>query len=105
MNIEEKEWKEVLAFVRANQDMPAKMDEVRVALVGDLTGSNPGALHTLGRICQDFYQPGNPKRSHSERLVKLEEKGNIQTGVILACSAIAGLIGFLASLLMGVFKK
>lgn len=68
--------------------------EIKTALVGDLTGKNPGALHTLNRVCEDFYRPDNKRRSVDERIGRLEDEKQKRVGFIAACGFIGGLIGF-----------
>jgi hypothetical protein len=81
---------EVLKFVR----------DMREAMLGDLTGAKPGALHILRKLGDDFYRPDNPKRSMDERLMRLEDEKQRRAGFIAACSIIGGFIGFVLNLII-----
>lgn len=102
----EKEQAEMLSTVR----------EIRTALVGDLTGKNPGALHLLDKLCEAMERLEQTTKDNiarlearievqDKRIRKLEEEKQRRAGFMVACSVGGSVIGFLISSLIALFKK
>lgn len=90
--------------------------EIRTALVGDLSGKNPGALHLLATLCESFDRlEKNTKEQigrleerieiQDKRIRKLEEEKQRRAGFLIACSVGGSLIGFLISSLIALLKS
>lgn len=87
------------------REMAESIKEIRDALMGDMSGKNPGVLHSLRKIYDDFYSMENPKRSHPERLLKLEQKESERRGAAIVWGLVGGgamvIIEVVASILFG----